>query len=169
MDEETQKLIEETVLEILNNSNMDETTEYKIRKTASEKLEMDLTEPSRKKFVRQVVESYLREQQGKAEQLEEQQKAEEEEEEEEEDNSKKKGGREYDDEGGLIMCRLSKSRRVTISEFRGRTLVSIREYYSKGGKELPSAKGISLTPEQWASFKKNVPAIEKAIKKMESM
>ncbi|XP_073304863.1 RNA polymerase II transcriptional coactivator KELP [Primulina huaijiensis] len=171
MDEETKKLIEETVLEILNNSNMDETTEYKIRKSASEKLEIDLSEPSRKKFVRQVVESYLREQQGKAEQLEEQQKAEEEEEEEEEeeDNSKKRGDREYDDEGGLIMCRLSKSRRVTISEFRGRTLVSIREYYSKGGKELPSAKGISLTPEQWASFKKNLPAIEKAIKKMESM
>ncbi|XP_075484431.1 RNA polymerase II transcriptional coactivator KELP [Primulina tabacum] len=167
MDEETQKSIEETVLEILNNSNMNETTEYKIRKSASEKLEIDLSEPSRKKFVRQVVESYLREQQGKSEQLEEQQKAEEEE--EEEDNSNKRGDREYDDEGGLIMCRLSKSRRVTISEFRGRTLVSIREYYSKGGKELPSAKGISLTLEQWASFKKKVPAVEKAIKKMESM
>ncbi|XP_073314660.1 RNA polymerase II transcriptional coactivator KELP-like [Primulina huaijiensis] len=166
MNEETQKLIEETVLEILNNSNMDEMTEYKVRKSASEKLEMDLSEPSRKKFVRQVVESYLREQQAKAEQLEEQA---EEEEEEEEDNSKKRGDREYDDEGGLVMCRLSKSRRVTISEFRGRTLVSIREYYNKGGKELPSAKGISLTAEQWASFKKNVPDIEKAIKKMQSM
>lgn len=110
MDEETQKLIEETVLEILNNSNMDEATEYKIRKSASEKLEIDLSEPSRKKFVRQVVESYLREQQSKAEQLEEQQEAaeeEEQEEEEEDDNSKKRGDREYDDEGGLIMCRVS--------------------------------------------------------------
>ncbi|XP_075496369.1 LOW QUALITY PROTEIN: RNA polymerase II transcriptional coactivator KELP-like [Primulina tabacum] len=170
MNEETQKLIEETVLEILNNSNMDEMTEFKVRKSASEKLEMDLSEPSRKKFVRQVVESYLREQQAKAEQLEKQEEEdEEEEEEEEEDNSKKRGDREYDDEGGLIMCRLSKSRRVTISEFRGRTLVSIREYYNKGGKDLPSAKGISLTAEQWTSFKKNVPDIEKAIKKMQSM
>ncbi|XP_073033195.1 RNA polymerase II transcriptional coactivator KELP-like [Primulina eburnea] len=169
MNEETQKLIEETVLEILNNSNMDEMTEYKVRKSASEQLEMDLSEPSRKKFVRQVVESYLREQQAKAEQLEEQEEEEKEKEEEEEDNSKKRGDREYDDEGGLILCRLSKSRRVTISEFRGRTLVSIREYYNKGGKDLPSAKGISLTAEQWASFKKNVPDIEKAIKKMQSM
>ncbi|KZV31503.1 RNA polymerase II transcriptional coactivator KELP [Dorcoceras hygrometricum] len=173
MDDETQKLIEETVLEILNNSSMDETTEFKIRKTASEKLGIDLSEPNRKKFVREVVESYLREQLAKTEQLEGQQEgeaeAEEEEEEEEGGSSKTRGDREYDDEGGLIICRLSKNRRVTISEFRGRKLVSIREYYSKGDKELPSTKGISLTAEQWASFKKNVPAIEKAIKKMECM
>ncbi|KAK4382497.1 RNA polymerase II transcriptional coactivator KELP [Sesamum angolense] len=171
---------------------MDETDEYKIRKSASEKLQMNLSEPTRKKFVRQVVESYLREQQAKAE--EEQQPEEEEEEEEEEDNGRKTGGREYDDEewpyylppicGKLVKptsCGMEQSaqishftslpadkRRVTLSEFRGKTLVSIREYYKRDGKELPSAKGISLTAEQWASFKKNVPAIEKAIKKMES-
>ncbi|KAL2236727.1 UNVERIFIED_CONTAM: RNA polymerase II transcriptional coactivator KELP [Sesamum indicum] len=139
MDTETRNKIEETVLEILKNSNMDETTEYKIRKSASEKLEMDLSEPTRKKFVRQVVESYLREQQAKAE--EEQQP---EEEEEEEDNGRKTGGREYDDEGGLIICRLSDKRRVTLSEFRGKTLVSIREYYKRDGKELPSAKALNL-------------------------
>ncbi|KAI3468592.1 hypothetical protein Pfo_025255 [Paulownia fortunei] len=166
MDTETRNKIEETVLEILKNSNMDETTEYKIRKSASENLGMDLSEPTRKKFVREVVESYLREQQAKAEEQQEQE--EEEEEEEEEDNSRNTGGKEYDDEGGLIICRLSDRRRVTLSEFRGKTLVSIREYYKRDGKELPSAKGISLTAEQWASFKKNVPAIEKAIKKMES-
>ncbi|MCD7450881.1 hypothetical protein HAX54_008941 [Datura stramonium] len=42
------------------------------------------------------------------------------------------------------------------------------EFYSKQGKELPSAKGISLTAEQWATFKKNILAVENAIKKMES-
>ncbi|KAL2527731.1 F-box protein SKIP8 [Abeliophyllum distichum] len=63
---------------------------------------------------------------------------------------------------------LSDKRRVTISDFRGKTLVSMREYYKRDGKELPTAKGISLTAEQWSTFKKNVPAIEKAIKKMES-
>lgn len=36
---------------------------------------------------------------------------------------------------------LSSKRRVTLSEFRGKTLVSIREYYSRDGKELPSSKG----------------------------
>lgn len=165
MDAETRNKIEETVLEILKNSNMDETTEFKIRNSASEKLGMDLSDSTRKKLVRQVVESYLTEQQAKA--AEDEQPAEEEEE-EEEDSSRKRGGKEYDDEGGLIICRLSDKRRVTLSEFRGKTLVSIREYYKRDGKELPSAKGISLTAEQWGSFKKNVPAIEKAIKKMES-
>lgn len=28
-----------------------------------------------------------------------------------------------------------------MQEFRGKTLVSIREYYSKDGKDLPSSKG----------------------------
>ncbi|CAA2995695.1 RNA polymerase II transcriptional coactivator KELP [Olea europaea subsp. europaea] len=93
---------------------------------------------------------------------------EEEEEEEEEEHNKTRGGKEYDDEGGLIICRLSDKRRVTISDFRGKTLISIREYYKRDGKELPTAKGISLTAEQWSSFKKNLPAVEKAIKKMES-
>ncbi|GER41530.1 RNA polymerase II transcriptional coactivatorKELP [Striga asiatica] len=158
MDLETRTKIEQTVLGILTNSNMDETTEYKIRKSASEKLGMDLSEPTRKKFVREIVEAYLRAQQAEAE----------EEEAKEEDNNENKGGREYDDEGGLIICRLSDKRRVTLSEFRGKTLVSIREYYKRDGKELPTAKGISLSTEQWMSFKKNVPEIEKAIKKMES-
>lgn len=30
---------------------------------------------------------------------------------------------------------------MTIQEFRGKSLVSIREYYKKDGKELPSSKG----------------------------
>ncbi|KAK4490806.1 hypothetical protein RD792_001520 [Penstemon davidsonii] len=141
MDDETRNKIEETVLEILKNSNMDETTEYKIRKSASEKLGMDLSESTRKKFVREVVELYLKEQQDKAEKEEDEAVEAEEEEEEEEETSRKKGSKEYDDEGGLIICRLSDRRRVTISEFKGKTLISIREYYKKDGKELPTAKG----------------------------
>ncbi|KAL9257846.1 RNA polymerase II transcriptional coactivator KELP-like protein [Drosera capensis] len=61
---------------------------------------------------------------------------------------------------------MSDKRRVTVQDFRGKTLVSIREYYKKDGKTLPTAKGISLTVDQWLSFKKNVPAIEKAIAKL---
>ncbi|KAL6501779.1 hypothetical protein OROGR_026912 [Orobanche gracilis] len=205
-DTETRRKIEEAVLEILKNSNMDETTEYKIRKSAADKLEMDLSEPTRKKIVRDVVDSYLRAQQAETE---EEQK-EEEKEVEEEDDEKDKGDREYDDEGGLIICRvrdvlipplgrdyrpfvpaglsyvlvgydnyvpelrgdhsrcLSEKRRVTLSEFKGKISIAIREYYKKDGKELPSAKGINLTSEQWVSFKKNVPAIEKTIQKMKS-
>ncbi|KAF7149984.1 hypothetical protein RHSIM_Rhsim02G0246500 [Rhododendron simsii] len=179
MEPELQSKIEETVLQILKSSNMDETTEYKIRQAASEQLGVDLSPPDRKRFVRTVVESYLSEQKPEPDVNEGKNDAVEEEEEEGEGDDddddggqgkRKRGGgaKEYDDNGDLIICKLSARRRVTIQDFRGKTLVSIREFYSKDGKDLPSSKGISLTTEQWSSFKKNVPAIEKAIRKMES-
>jgi len=47
------------------------------------------------------------------------------------------------------ICDLSESRRVTVSLFRGRPLVGIRQFYEKDGQQLPARQGISLTPEQW--------------------
>ena len=41
------------------------------------------------------------------------------------------------------MAQLSSKRKVTIQDFRGKTLVSIREFYRKDGKDLPTAKGNS--------------------------
>ncbi|KAH9621010.1 hypothetical protein KSS87_004547 [Heliosperma pusillum] len=164
MDGEMEKKIEESVLEILERSDMQEMTEYKVRKLASEKLGIDLSEASRKKLVRRVVETFL-EQQAQQQQAVEEEEASEEE--EEEGSNNRVDGKEYDDDGDLIICRLSEKRRVTIQDFRGKTLVSIREFYNKDGKFLPTSKGISLTAEQWSSFKKNVPAIDEAIKKME--
>ena len=35
---------------------------------------------------------------------------------------------------------ISNSRRVTISEFKGKRMVSVREYYEKDGKHLPGKK-----------------------------
>jgi hypothetical protein len=40
-----------------------------------------------------------------------------------------------------LRLQLSSNRRVTLSDFKGMTLVSIREYYLKDGKEMPSSKG----------------------------
>ncbi|GMH22635.1 hypothetical protein Nepgr_024478 [Nepenthes gracilis] len=174
MDSKTLERIEAAVVEILQTADMEQMTEHKVRKLASEKLGIDLSAPDLKRFVRRVVESFLREQQEKAEQQrleseqQEEEAEEEEEEEEEQDTNRRSDGKEYDDDGDLIICRLSEKRRVTIQDFRGKTLVSMREYYKKDGKELPSSKGISLTAEQWSAFKKNVPAIEKAIRKMEA-
>ncbi|XP_027342830.1 RNA polymerase II transcriptional coactivator KELP isoform X2 [Abrus precatorius] len=156
-DAETKGRIEVTVRKILQESDMDEVTESKIRKQASNQLGLDLSQPHFKAFVKQVVKAFLQEKQEEEQQQDE--------EEEEQGGSKDK---EYDDDGDLIICKLSERRRVTIQDFKGKTLVSIREFYRKDGKELPTSKGISLTEEQWSSFKKNVPAIEKAIKKMES-
>ncbi|BBH03482.1 transcriptional coactivator p15 PC4 family protein KELP [Prunus dulcis] len=161
MDAETEQMIEKTVRGILEKSDMDEMTEFKIRKRASEVLDLDLSKPPYKALVKRVVQSFLEEQNQKEQQQQEV----------EEDENPKLGDaqdQEYDDNGDLVICRLSSKRKVTLQEFRGKSLVSIREFYSKDGKELPTTKGISLTEEQWAVFKKNVPAIENAISKMES-
>ncbi|KAI9173378.1 hypothetical protein LWI28_020720 [Acer negundo] len=158
MKPETKAKIEEAVREILGKSDMSETTEYQIRKQASDKLGLDLSQSEYKAFVRHIVNSFLEEQEDKSKEQEEEGEV------EEEGN----GNGEYDDEGNLIVCKLSDKRRVTIQDFRGKTLISIREYYRKDGKELPSSKGISLTEDQWSIFKTHVPDIEKAVQKMES-
>jgi hypothetical protein len=44
------------------------------------------------------------------------------------------------DANGDTYWDISNSRRVTISNFKGKTLVSIREYYEKDGQELPGKK-----------------------------
>ncbi|XP_066309518.1 RNA polymerase II transcriptional coactivator KELP-like [Miscanthus floridulus] len=177
MDEATKKKVEAAVLEILRGSDMESVTEYKVRKAAADRLGIDLSIPDRKLFVRGVVEEYLRslssqeeeeaEEGGAGRESKDKEQEEEEEEEDEEEEGKGGGKREYDDQGDLILCRLSSKRRVTLSEFKGRSLVSIREFYVKDGKEMPSAKGISLTMEQWEAFCNAVPAIEDAIKKLE--
>lgn len=90
-DVETKGRIEETVRKILEESNMDEVTESKIRKLASKQLGLDLSQPHFKAFVKQVVEAFLHEKQQQ-------------EEEQEEGSSKDK---EYDDNGDLIICKVS--------------------------------------------------------------
>ncbi|GAV57803.1 LOW QUALITY PROTEIN: PC4 domain-containing protein/UBN2_2 domain-containing protein, partial [Cephalotus follicularis] len=63
---------------------------------------------------------------------------------------------------------LSNKRSVVVQDYKGKSFVSIRDFYRKDGKQLPSAKGISLTTEQWSAFKKSIPAIEEAVMKMQS-
>ncbi|KAK4780304.1 hypothetical protein SAY87_016410 [Trapa incisa] len=45
------------------------------------------------------------------------------------------------DSDGIVFCELSKNRKVTVRNWKGRLIVDIREFYSKDGKELPSKKG----------------------------
>lgn len=49
------------------------------------------------------------------------------------------------DSNGDVYWDISSHRRVTISEFRGKSLVSIREYYEKDGQELPGKKVFPLS------------------------
>jgi len=44
------------------------------------------------------------------------------------------------------LIQLSKKRSVVVQDFRGRSLVSIREFYEKDGKLLPTAKGEHIYP-----------------------
>ncbi|MCL7026322.1 hypothetical protein MKW94_017652 [Papaver nudicaule] len=63
---------------------------------------------------------------------------------------------------------MSNNRKVVVQQFKGKKLVSIREYYEKDGKQFPGTKGISLTKEQWTLFAASVPSIDEAIKKMKT-
>lgn len=49
------------------------------------------------------------------------------------------------DANGDKYWEISKMRRVTVSIFRGKTMVNIREYYEKDGQELPGKK-VSFLP-----------------------
>lgn len=60
---------------------------------------------------------------------------------------------------------ISKARRVTISDFKGKKMVSIREYYEKDGSWLPGKKGITMTLEQYGQLLEFLPAIEKELVK----
>lgn len=44
------------------------------------------------------------------------------------------------DANGDKYWEISKMRRVTISSFRGKNMVNLREYYEKDGQELPGKK-----------------------------
>jgi hypothetical protein len=44
------------------------------------------------------------------------------------------------DSNGDVYWDISSHRRITISEFRGKSMVNIREYYEKDGQELPGKK-----------------------------
>jgi hypothetical protein len=63
----------------------------------------------------------------------------------------------------LTSIQLSPKKRVTIGEYRGNTLVNLREYYEKDGKELPGKQGISLTIEQFTALVLAMPDIKKAL------
>ena len=68
------------------------------------------------------------------------------------------------DEGHEVVFNINAMRRVTLREFRGKTLIDIREYYSDAAGDLrPGKKGISLTEEQWAKLVELMPKINEAL------
>lgn len=106
-----------TVRQVLEESDLDQSTEYKVRKEASERLKMDLSQPEYRVVVREVVEAFLREQNAKEEQqakedqkaILDQQKGKEDQENDEGSGGKNSQGlKVYTDVGGeLVICRVS--------------------------------------------------------------
>ncbi|PGG97966.1 hypothetical protein AJ79_09021 [Helicocarpus griseus UAMH5409] len=68
------------------------------------------------------------------------------------------------DSNGDPYWNISRQRRLTISSFKGRTLVNVREYYEKDGQELPGKKGISMPLGQFNTLVQLLPDVEVAIK-----
>ncbi|XP_038878142.1 uncharacterized protein LOC120070296 [Benincasa hispida] len=167
MDRETQLKIEETVIDVLKKSNMEETTEFKVRGQVEERLGIDLSNREYKLLVRNVVESFLlsmsekvcmgkEDEPGPSVRYENK------------PMDQEIAPKEFNDDGDLVICRLSNNRSVTIHKFRGANMVSIRQFFEKDGKQLPTLKGISMSTEQWSAFKSNIPAIEDAILQMKT-
>ncbi|XP_055598813.1 RNA polymerase II transcriptional coactivator [Uranotaenia lowii] len=59
---------------------------------------------------------------------------------------------------------LDRMRKVTVSEFRNKIFVNVREYYEKDGQTLPGKKGISLTVPQWKKLLEHQDEINEKIK-----
>ena len=55
-------------------------------------------------------------------------------------------------------------KRVTVSKFKGKVRIDLREFYSNNDEFLPGKKGINLDIEQFEEFKKLLPIIDEAIK-----
>ncbi|KAI0496114.1 hypothetical protein KFK09_022421 [Dendrobium nobile] len=69
-----------------------------------------------------------------------------------------------DRSGEIVVCELSKRRRVTVRSWQGKPVVDIREFFVKDGKELPKRKGITLPLDQWEILRDHVAEISEALK-----
>ncbi|KAK8693224.1 hypothetical protein V6N13_070818 [Hibiscus sabdariffa] len=70
---------------------------------------------------------------------------------------------ESDDSDDIVVCEISKNRRVSVRNWNGKIWVDIREFYVKDGKQMPGKKGISLSLDQWNVLRDHAEAIDKAL------
>ncbi|CAI5526767.1 unnamed protein product [Closterium sp. Naga37s-1] len=170
--------LREVVTAILEAGDLEELTEKKVRQLAREKTGIDTSADANKQLIHKIVKAFVEEEaedpiekkrkrrrKGSDEDSGSEKEEEEEEEEEKGRGKSRKGGKKWKvgDGGELVICELSGKRKLTVSEFKGRLLVSIREYYEKGGKDMPSSKGISLPPDQWDKLVRHIDTVQEAI------
>ncbi|ESQ40850.1 hypothetical protein EUTSA_v10014921mg [Eutrema salsugineum] len=68
-----------------------------------------------------------------------------------------------DESDDIVVCNISKNRRVSVRNWNGRIWIDIREFYVKDGKTLPGKKGISLSVDQWNTLRNHAGDIDKAL------
>ncbi|KAE8735806.1 RNA polymerase II transcriptional coactivator KIWI [Hibiscus syriacus] len=68
-----------------------------------------------------------------------------------------------DDSNDIVVCEISRNRRVSVRNWNGKIWVDIREFYIKDGKQLPGKKGISLSLDQWNTLRDHAEEIDKAL------
>ena len=63
--------------------------------------------------------------------------------------------------------KLARNRRITLSQFRQKWNIHIREYYSdaKDGTMKPTKKGISLNLDEWNEFKETIAEVDEMIER----
>ncbi|KAL7090431.1 hypothetical protein ACP275_12G040800 [Erythranthe tilingii] len=79
-----------------------------------------------------------------------------------------KSGKDSDDPDSVFICELSKNRKVSVRNWQGKTMVDIREFYLKDGKEIPGKKGISLLMDQWKILRDHADEIDKLMSGVET-
>jgi len=67
-------------------------------------------------------------------------------------------------ESGEVYYEVSRNRRLTLRNWKGKQLFDVREFYEKDGDMKPGRKGLSLQSSQWATLIKILPKISGAIK-----
>uniref|UniRef100_A0A2P2J6K7 Uncharacterized protein MANES_12G159100 n=1 Tax=Rhizophora mucronata TaxID=61149 RepID=A0A2P2J6K7_RHIMU len=68
-----------------------------------------------------------------------------------------------DESEDIVVCEISKNRRVTVRNWQGKVWVDIREFFLKDGKQLPAKKGISLSVDQWNILRDHAEKIDEAL------
>ncbi|KAF5752038.1 RNA polymerase II transcriptional coactivator KIWI-like [Tripterygium wilfordii] len=49
-----------------------------------------------------------------------------------------------DESDDVVVCEISKNRRVSVRNWQGKVWIDIREFYIKDGKQFPGKKGLYL-------------------------